>query len=124
MKKILLIDDDNQFRILLKRMIESEGYQVDEAENGEKGFLKAQTGNYDLILTDVYMPEKDGLEILIELKRSKPDQKILAISGGPSTPTMVSLNLVKIMEQFGVDKMLEKPITKDVLMNAIRQVLD
>jgi CheY-like chemotaxis protein len=77
MALILIIDDDNQFRAMLREMLERTGYEFLEASDGKEG-LKLYRENP----TDLIMPEKEGIETIIELRRDFPDVKIIAISGG------------------------------------------
>ena len=82
MKRILVVDDEEQIRSMLAQMLEHEGFEVDTAENGEEGMNLITRHAYDLIITDMIMPIKDGLKLIMELVRDYPDQRILAISGG------------------------------------------
>jgi CheY-like chemotaxis protein len=79
MKRILVIDDDEQFRMMLRAMIEREGYEVAEAPDGEVG-LNLQTENkFDLIITDIIMPNKEGIALIMELKKDYPDSLLSKI---------------------------------------------
>ena len=84
MAKILVIDDERAIRNILKETLEFEGYSVDVAENGAQGIEMAQAGNYDLIYSDVKMPQMDGTELLAALKQpdsSCADVPVVMISG-------------------------------------------
>ena len=82
MKRILLIDDEKDFRDGMKVLLEIYGYEVRIAENGSAGYcLRAET-NFDLIITDILMPEMDGLELILKVRSVSPNAKIIAISGG------------------------------------------
>ena len=80
-KKILVIDDDSTIRDLLKKLLELNDYTVDTADNGQLGFEKAVTEDYDLVTMDIKMPQWNGLEAIGGLEIVKPDLKILVISG-------------------------------------------
>ena len=82
MKRILVVDDEEQIRSMLTQMLEHEGFVVDTAANGEEGMDLITRHAYDLIITDMIMPVKDGLKLIMELIQDYPDQRILAISGG------------------------------------------
>jgi CheY-like chemotaxis protein len=82
LKRILVVDDEAQIRSMLTQMLEQEGYEVYTAENGEEGFTLVGRHSFDLVITDMIMPVKDGLKFIMELVRDYPDLKILAISGG------------------------------------------
>src|SRR5437867_345826 len=82
MARIALIDDEVLVRRLLRRALELDGHEVFEAANGKEGAALLQRESVDLVITDVMMPEKDGLELIIELRQSQPELKIIALSGG------------------------------------------
>jgi len=79
---ILVIEDDVQVRALLKKLLESEGYTVLEAENGNIGIRLYHENSVDVVITDLIMPEKEGIETIRELRKIAPQIKIIAISGG------------------------------------------
>ncbi len=85
MARILVIDDDESIRFLLRAVLEFQGYDVIEAENGYEGLLCYQAEPADLVITDIQMPVMDGLELLMELRRTFPRAKVIAISGGRRT---------------------------------------
>jgi len=120
MKRILVIDDDDLTRATIRDMLETSGYEVDEAENGSDGVLKQQDRPFDLIVTDVLMPDKDGIETIIDLKRGYPNLRIIAISGGGTTGNLVFLEM---STKFGADKMLAKPFSKLQLLDAVGSLL-
>jgi len=120
MKRILVIDDDDLTRATIRDMLETSGYEVDEAENGSDGVLKQQDRPFDLIVTDVLMPDKDGIETIIDLKRGYPKLRIIAISGGGTTGNLVFLEM---STTFGADKMLAKPFSKLQLLDAVGSLL-
>ena len=82
MAKILLIDDEENARVLTAQFLELAGHQVVTAENGIQGHERALERAFDLIITDIIMPEKEGFETIKDLKRERPGLPILAISGG------------------------------------------
>jgi len=81
MVRILVVDDDQAIRCLLRDMLEPEGYEVVEAENGHEGLLRYHTAPADLVIVDMQMPVMDGLTLLRELQRAFPAVKVLAMSG-------------------------------------------
>ena len=85
MARILVVDDDESIRFLLRTVLEFQGYDVIEAENGYEGLLCYQAEPADLVITDMQMPVMDGLELLMELQRTFPRVKVIAISGGRRT---------------------------------------
>jgi two-component system cell cycle response regulator CpdR len=119
-KKILIIDDEPTILLMMKKMIERAGYEVDLASNGEDGLILLKQHKFDLVITDIIMPEKEGLEIIAELKRDYPDIKIIAISGGGRLSPegyLVSANLL------GADRVFKKPFEKNDLIEAIHNLL-
>ena len=81
MATILVIDDDEQVQAVLRRILEEAGYKVVGASNRQQGLQQFRREPADLVLLDVFMPERDGLEMLVELHREYPDAKVIAISG-------------------------------------------
>jgi len=96
--RILVIDDDRKLREVISRALERAGYDVLEADDGEAGIRLYREHGADLIITDIFMPERDGLETILQLRRESPGVKIVAISGGDSTGR---LDLRKEAEIFG-----------------------
>lgn len=121
MANILIIDDDIQFRTMLRKMIERNGYEVIEASGGKEGIKLYRKNPTDLIITDLIMPEKDGIETIQELKKEFPDIRIIAISGGGRLGPQDYLHLAKM---FGVQRTLTKPIELPVLLQTIEELLE
>jgi DNA-binding response OmpR family regulator len=114
MARILLIDDDDSVRTMLSLTLAHFGHTVIEACNGKEGLELFQHADADLLITDIVMPEKEGLEVLMELRKKRPPVKIIAISGGDY------LHMAKLM---GAAKVLAKPFSSDVLIAAIDELL-
>ncbi|RLB31609.1 MAG: response regulator, partial [Deltaproteobacteria bacterium] len=81
MKKILVIDDDEQIRHILRRFLERAGYEVLEASNGQEGMALYRKEGPELVITDIIMPKKEGMETIMDMKGEFPKAKIIAISG-------------------------------------------
>jgi CheY-like chemotaxis protein len=120
MTRILLIDDDAPARDMLRQMLERAGYDVVEASNGREGLQRYQATAIDLIITDILMPEQDGLETIQELRRLTPEAKIIAISGGGQTGL---LDLLPVAEKLGAQRILRKPLRRQEILDAVRQLL-
>ncbi|MBW2406596.1 MAG: response regulator [Deltaproteobacteria bacterium] len=120
MANILIIDDDRQFRTMLRKMIEKNGHDVIEAPDGREGVRLYRKSPTDLIITDLIMPEKDGIETIQELKKDFPDIKIIAVSGGGRLGPRNYLHLAKML---GAQRTLTKPIELPELLDAIKEVL-
>lgn len=120
MASILIIDDDAEIRQLLQQMLQAEGYETLGAENGKVGLNIYRRNRPDLIITDLIMPEKEGIETIIELKKEYPDAKIIAISGGGRlTPE----NYLPIAKRLGAAYTFIKPLEKTALLEAIASLL-
>jgi DNA-binding response OmpR family regulator len=117
MARILLIEDNDPVRTLLRDTLELDGHTVIEARNGKQGLALFQHAGADLVITDIVMPEKDGLEVVAALREKHPSVKIIAISGADSGDYLDSARLT------GAAKVLLKPFSSDVLMAAINALL-
>jgi DNA-binding response OmpR family regulator len=117
---IILIEDSNNFRGILKKALEYEGHEVLDAQDGKYGERLYREGHADLVITDILMPEKDGLEIIIELRRDFPDIKILAISGGGRIGSEQYLDTAKLL---GAQDILGKPFKQKDLLESVRKLL-
>jgi len=112
--RILVVDDDASIRSLLRGMLERQGYEVVEAEDGCEGLQCYWTALPDLVITDLQMPGMDGLELIMEVRRACPTAKIIAISGGQR-----ALNLARPLTQCA----FEKPFQLGSFMVAVRELL-
>lgn len=127
MKRILVIEDDVEERQLFKTVLEEAGYDVLEAANGAIGLHMYTQQPCNLVITDIYMPEKEGLETIIELKKISPGLPIIAISGGIMrtyhfTNTGADSTL-KAAEAFGAARILHKPIKLQELLHAVNELV-
>ena len=116
--RALIIDDSKAMRSILARMLRALEFEVVEAANGREGL--ALCAGADLVILDIFMPEKDGLEVLLELHRRRAGVKVIAISGGilPGTGDSLRASL-----HLGAAKTLQKPFTIEELMAAVNGVL-
>lgn len=119
MKRILVIDDDNQTRQMLRQALERAGYSVVEARDGAEGLRHYQENPVDLVITDILMPEKEGLETIQELRERFPSVKIIAISGGGRTG---KLDFLHVAEKLGALRTLHKPFPLQELLDAVRDL--
>ena len=121
MKRILVVDDEEQIRSMLTQMLEHEGFIVDSAENGEEGMDLITKHTYDLVITDMIMPVKDGLKLIMELTNDYPDQRIVAISGGGAIKAERYLTMAGYL---GDDiATLEKPFKRETLLAVVSEQL-
>ena len=121
MKRILVIDDDMQMRQMLRQTLEQAGYEVVEAPDGMEGLKLYCQAPTDLIITDIIMPEKEGVETIIELKRDFPDVKIIAISGG--SRALEAQNCLSYVRGLRVAHVFTKPFDRKELLDAIQKLL-
>lgn len=118
MSKILLIDDDDQVRYALKKYLNLAGHEIAEASNGTDGFRLAAQQHFDLVLTDIVMPDTDGIELIRQITSSKPELPIIAISGGGRIGQSEYLDVAR---QLGAVAVLPKPLDPDELLAVISQ---
>ncbi|MCP4265200.1 MAG: response regulator [Candidatus Brocadiaceae bacterium] len=121
MSRVLVIDDEAQVRKLLRKILEAEGYQVADAPNGKVGMEFCRVERFDLVITDIIMPEKEGIEVIGELLDNFPETKIIVISGG--SRNLNADNLLVSAKKIGADCVISKPFNVDELLNEVRLVL-
>ena len=119
MPRILIIDDEREMRSLLREVFQSKGYKVVEAANSENGLKVFQSTPVDLVMTDILMPEKEGLSTIMELKKKNPELKIIAMSGG----AVKSANYLEFARKLGADKVLQKPFDLRSVLQAVKDLL-
>ena len=120
MHRILIIDDEPHILLMIKKMLERAGYEVDLASNGSEGLSLFKKSPSDLVITDIIMPEKEGLETIREMKRMQPDLKIIAMSGGGKISADNYLDTAKI---FGASRIIEKPFTQKQMLFSVQDLL-
>lgn len=118
--RILVIDDEEEVREILKQMLELDGYEVLTAENGNQGLKLFRKHQIDLVITDIIMPEKEGIETIIELRNEKSDVKIISISGGGRINPIDYLAMAK---KLGAIKSFTKPFERKKLLKAVEELL-
>jgi DNA-binding response OmpR family regulator len=119
--RLLVIDDDNLVRAALIDMLQTAGFEVVAASNGRLGLELLETTPVDAVITDILMPEQEGLETIREARQRFPDIRILAISGGGAGGG--ETQLLRFAESFGADQTLSKPFTGSQLVAAVRTLL-
>ena len=120
MARILIIDDEELVRLTLRQMLEKAGHDVVEASNGAEGIHSCKAHSPELVITDIIMPEKEGIETIIELQDAHPKVKIIAISGGGRTGNM---DYLKFASDLGVRHIMSKPFTTAELQTVVRDAL-
>ena len=120
MTTILIVDDDRQFNNLLCQCIEKEGYSSVTAADGNEAIKLALIHHPSLVITDILMPDKEGLDTIRELRRIAPETKIIAISGGGEITADLYLKMAKSL---GAHHTLEKPFARGELLDTIALLL-
>jgi len=118
--RVLLIEDDEATRILYRAYLEEAQYEVTDVTDGESGALKLTEFRPDIVITDIFLPEKDGLEVILEARKTNSEIKVIAISGG--TGRVEGDDYLEIAQLFGASKTLLKPVNKQDLLNACTEV--
>jgi DNA-binding NtrC family response regulator len=117
-KRILVIDDEEIVRVSCKRALAPEGYEVDSAASGEEGLDLFEKADYDLVLTDLKMPVMDGIEVLLSIKKKRPEQNVMIMTGYDTVE-----HIVEAISS-GAAHYIEKPFTPDTLIERINEVLE
>lgn len=120
MKRILVIDDDDTLRAMLRRLFCAAGYEVAVAEDGMEAIRIQQIRPFDLIMTDLVMPEKEGLEVIMEFRKKYPATKIIAMSGGGRIHPDQYLELARSL---GAQRAFTKPFKAKEVLAAVRELL-
>jgi CheY-like chemotaxis protein len=121
MALILVIDDVAMMRDLVRRMLERDQHSVIEAEDGEVGIAVVEMQDPALVITDLIMPKKEGIETIQQIRRSHPNTKIIAMSGhvGPDGPSYLDA-----ARKLGADAILAKPFLKAALLDVVDRLLN
>jgi DNA-binding response OmpR family regulator len=120
--RILVVEDEEDIRGLYSRILKSAGHDVIEAPDGKVGIELYRANPTDLVITDIIMPEKEGIELITELRRDFPDAKIIAVSGGGQV--MASATCLLLAKGLGAVRTLAKPFNQQELVDTVREVLD
>lgn len=121
MQRILLIEDNDEMRGMLGQMISEAGFEVVLAANGDEGIQRYRAAPTDLIITDILMPGKGGLQTIVELRRDFPKARVIAMSGGFKNDSAEHAGLAAIL---GVNQILAKPFSSAELFAAVKAVLN
>src|SRR5439155_8038786 len=120
MAHVLVIDDEPVTRMVVCALLENAGHTVSEAANGDAGLVIFFTNSPDLVITDILIPGKDGIETIRELRRTNPEVKIIALSGDVRFDVP---SILKAAHLLGADQVMEKPFRNDKLLRMVEQVL-
>jgi DNA-binding response OmpR family regulator len=117
---ILVADDDDQVRMLLKRVLVKAGYEVSEARNGNEAVRMFKLKPAALLITDLIMPDKEGIETIQEFRRNQTPVKIIAMSGGGRLDQNMYLSMAK---KIGADRVLSKPFMPAELLKVVQELI-
>jgi len=121
MARILIVEDTPDFRLMMRDILQTAGHEIVEAENGNAAIRKMESGSFDLLVTDVLMPESDGIELINTVAHQGGNLPILAVSGGGrNLPAAVSLALT---EAAGAHRTLFKPFRAAELLAVVDELL-
>ena len=118
MASILIVDDDDSLRALLRRILEEEGHLIQEAVNGLAGLTLYREKPADLVITDILMPERDGMEVTLALTREFLDARVIAVTGATG-----DRNFLNVAKLFGARRVIEKPFLPADILRAVRFTL-
>ncbi len=121
MGRIMVVEDDKAVRELLREILKRAGHEVIAAGNGKEAIALYQDTPADLIITNILMPEKEGLETIQEMRRDDPDIKIIAISGGGQ---IGPADYLEIARRFGAMRTFSKPFDRKELLAAVDELLE
>ena len=131
MARLLVIDDEEDIRLVLKSILERAGYDVDVAADANDGLNLLRENKADLVITDVIMPGKDGVETVYDIRMEFPNTKVIVISGGGNVapmeyePAAIATNAyLASATAAGADLTLTKPFEREELLEAIASLLD
>lgn len=119
MARILVIDDEAPIRRLLREALNRAGHEVLDAPEGRSGMALLQERTVDIVITDLLMPEQEGIETILALQKSFPQIKVIAISGGSKR----GFDFLSAATHFGAHRTIEKPFEIQEIIEAIQSVL-
>ncbi len=120
MPTVLVIEDDAASRMVLTRILKRAGYQTMEAADGRRGLAVIANHGPDLVVTDLFMPELDGIEVIRAVRRSFPDTTVLTISGNAQ---IGKVDYLELALKLGADAVLQKPIRQGQLLDTVSHLL-
>ena len=125
MARILVIDDDSLVRATVRAILESARHAVTSAADGDLGVNQCIREPFDLVLCDIFMPNKDGIETIRHLRRSCPALPIIAMSGGPTVASLAGqMDILAVAQDLGATKTIAKPFTRQRLLTLVDECLN
>ena len=125
MQRILVIEDEDGIRKVLKLLLEKAGYKVSEASDGKVATELYSKEPYDLVITDIFMPNKDGLQVIREIRRDFSKTKLIAMSGGGVVEVIGAKkkDYLGLAKKMGVHRTIEKPFDLKDMLLAVRELV-
>jgi DNA-binding response OmpR family regulator len=120
MAKILVIDDDVMLRHTITKILRRGGYEVVTAEDGVRGMAAVRKEHPDLVITDIIMPEQEGIQTITQIRREARDTKIIAVSGGGRVG---NADFLSMAQKLGAHEILAKPFLPEDLLGRVRSCL-
>lgn len=120
MPKILIVDDEPSIREAVGAVVTTAGHLTHLARNGREGLAHFDEFQPDLVITDIVMPDMEGIGLIRELRRQRPDLPIIAMSGGAG---LGPISYLRMAHELGASRTLEKPVSPAVMLSAIRELL-
>lgn len=121
MARVLVVDDEELVRKLLNKVLRRAGYEVVLATNGKEGVQRYADQPADAVIMDLIMPEQEGMETIVALRRMAPDVKIIAITGGGCVGAQ---DYLRVAQNLGASRCLPKPIDLDDLRQTVAELLE
>lgn len=118
---VLVAEDEPEIRTLITRWLEHDGHHVTGAANGAEAASIAQAKEFDVVVTDMLMPEVDGMQLITILKKAHPETRILAISGGGHS--LDGMDCLRMAKALGVDAAVKKPFRRDSFMEGLKAAI-
>ena len=118
-KRILVVDDNADLRTTIQALLQADGFDVAVAADGHAALALHQSRPADVVITDLFMPDKDGIETIVELKKLSPKLKIVAMSGWTSTQ---GSDYLRVAREIGATVTLQKPFDPQELSRVVRQL--
>jgi CheY-like chemotaxis protein len=117
MPSALVIDDEEQIRFVIRKALEQAGYAVEEARGGKEGLERYRANPADVVLMDILMPDQDGLESIMTLRREFPSARVIAMTGGSAMIGI--LNFLDVAKMLGACRTIQKPFDIKTLLDAV-----
>lgn len=118
--RVLIIDDEDNVRSTVAMMLEGSELDIVQARNGNDGLAAMEKALADVVITDIIMPDKEGIETIVEMRRRWPETRIVAMSGGGRTS---NFDFLEIARKFGADEILHKPFDADAVVETVHRLL-